>query len=82
MSTVSKQYDIGKKGFLTDEERQARALDVDGEGKIPAASAVKLAEQNAALQAEVRTLKRRQLALYFVAQAAVLQGGQRGREDG
>jgi len=66
LSITSTHYDIGKKGFLNDEEKQVRAMDINGEGAVSACFAVKLATENSALQAELKKLNTRQLIMYVV----------------
>jgi len=66
LSMISGHYDIGKKGFLNDEEKQVRAMDINGEGAVSAQYAVKLATENSALHAELKKLNTRQLIMYVI----------------
>eukprot|EP00588_Corethron_pennatum_P012709 CAMPEP_0194267248 /NCGR_PEP_ID=MMETSP0169-20130528/1830_1 /TAXON_ID=218684 /ORGANISM="Corethron pennatum, Strain L29A3" /LENGTH=221 /DNA_ID=CAMNT_0039008061 /DNA_START=121 /DNA_END=786 /DNA_ORIENTATION=- len=66
LSVISGHYDIEKKGFLNDEEKQVRAMDVNGEGAVSAQYAVKLATENSALHAELKKLNTRQLIMYVI----------------
>ena len=66
LSVISGHYDLGKKGFLNDEEKQVRAMDINGEGAVSAQYAVKLATENSALHAELKKLNTRQLIMYVI----------------
>jgi len=66
LSVTSSHYDIGKKGFLNDEEKQVRAMDINGEGAVSAEFAITLIKQNSALDAEIQKLQKRQLIMYVI----------------
>lgn len=43
LSTMSRNYDIGNKGYLDDDEQMMREFDADGDGKFSLAEAKKMA---------------------------------------
>jgi len=66
LSTISSHYDIGEKGFLNDEEKQVRAMDINGKGAVSADFAVKLATENSNFLRQIQKLNTRQLIMYAI----------------
>jgi len=66
LSEISSHYDIGEKGFLNDEEKQVRAMDINGKGAVSADFAVKLATENSNFLRQIQKLNTRQLIMYAI----------------
>ena len=66
LTTVSKQWDVENKGFLTDGQQKLRALDTDGKGMLSAAQLSSFAGQYDALRKENQQIKRGLIALVFL----------------
>lgn len=58
LSVVSKKWDAGNKGFLSDEERALRNLDTEGTGTLTAKQLSSFAEEFGALRKENTQIKR------------------------
>jgi ferric-dicitrate binding protein FerR (iron transport regulator) len=67
LSAVSKKWDVDNKGFLTEEERALRNLDVKGPGALTSKQLSALAEQCGALRKENKQLKRGLVGLALLA---------------
>ena len=66
LTTVSKQWDVENKGFLTDGQQQLRALDTEGKGMLSATQLSSFADQYDALRKENQQIKRGLIALVFL----------------
>ena len=58
MSRVSTLWDLGEKGFLTDAERIAKNMDVEGKGKLSREQSVSLGAQFQSLKEDNKHIKK------------------------
>jgi hypothetical protein len=57
LSTVSKNYDIGDKGFLTDPDQQMRGMDSDNVGHLTNAKVSAIVSETLALREKTDRMK-------------------------
>jgi len=69
LSTVSKKWDVKNKGFLSEEERALRNLDVEGTGALSAKQLAAFADEYGELRKENQQIKR---GLFGIALLAIL----------